>query len=57
MSLFQCRTSPADLNLIGGSKQSRTLFKNRDMMSYDSAFIIDQSPSGLFESRTDLKRP
>ncbi|MEA4976999.1 MAG: type II CRISPR RNA-guided endonuclease Cas9 [Methanomassiliicoccaceae archaeon] len=55
LSIFQCNSNKADLREIGGGKNVGALVLNNNVLKYRSFFMINQSPSGLFETRTDLK--
>ena len=44
----------ADVSLIGGKKQSGTLYINKEVTSYKECELIYQSPAGLYERKVDL---
>ena len=53
--LFACKPSmTADLSLIGGSKKAGNMAFPKSLGNVDSAFLINQSVTGLFEQKTDL---
>ena len=55
LKIFQCNSIGADIHEIGGGNNVGRLSINKDLSNFDSFFMINQSPSGLFETRTDLK--
>jgi CRISPR-associated endonuclease Csn1 len=55
LKIFQCNSIGADIHEIGGGYNVGRLSISKDLSKYDSFFMINQSPSGLFENRTDLK--
>lgn len=54
LHLFQCKSLTSDLRLIGGSKEAGRTLINKKISSYDSAKLIHQSPTGIFEQEKDL---
>jgi CRISPR-associated endonuclease Csn1 len=55
LKIFQCNSIGADIHEIGGGNNVGRLSINKDLSYVDSFSMINQSPSGLFETSTDLK--
>lgn len=56
LHLFQCNSVAADLSLIGGPSTAGTVKLSNEICKYDKAFIIHQSPTGIYEQEIDLKK-
>jgi CRISPR-associated endonuclease Csn1 len=54
LKLFQCNPITADLRLIGGSKSAGSTKINSKISDYETAKLIHQSPTGIFEQEVDL---
>lgn len=54
LHLFQCSNISADLKLIGGAKNAGKILISKNISSYKSVKLINQSPTGIFESEIDL---
>ena len=54
MRIFQCKIIGADLSKIGGSKSAGVIYLSNDITKAKQAKLINQSPTGLFESEIDL---
>lgn len=54
MGLFSTNNSEANLKLIGGGESSGSIRISRDISKQQSALLIHQSPTGLFETKVDL---
>ncbi len=54
LKLFACKPLTADLTLIGGSKNAGRVKSGKKISSKESVFLINQSPTGLFETKVDL---
>lgn len=55
LHLFQCNRTSSDLTFIGGSKQAGNIMLGKDITHAEKLFIVNQSPTGIFEQVTDLK--
>ena len=44
----------SDLSYIGGAKSSGELRNNKNISNNERVFVIDQSPTGIFEKKEDL---
>jgi CRISPR-associated endonuclease Csn1 len=53
---FQCNPVYVNLKKIGGPGTTGVIKKSNDISKFESIKIINQSPSGLFESDTDLMK-
>ena len=53
---FQCAPTKMNLELIGESSQTGMIRAVKRVSSLDSIKLINQSPSGLFETEIDLKK-
>ncbi len=56
LHLFQCNSSLANLKMIGGGGKAGTLVMNNNITKLDNIAIINQSPTGFYEHRIDLKK-
>lgn len=56
LHLFQCQSGAADLKLIGGPGSAGILVLNYNISKVDSAIIINQSITGIYEKKIDLKK-
>ena len=54
LCLFTCKPISADLKLVGGSANSGVINKNKKISSENSAYMINQSVTGLYEQVIDL---
>lgn len=54
MNLFACNRATANLKLLGLAGRAGTITTNRAISRYDSAELIHQSITGLFEHSQDL---
>lgn len=54
LKLTQCNAGTADLTLIGGPEKTGILRLNKDITKLKNIYIVEQSPTGLFENRKDL---
>ena len=52
--LFRCKTNASDLRLLGGSKNTGMIKRNKIISSYTSVKLKNQSVTGLFEQTVDL---
>ena len=51
---MQCKVFTADLSLLGGSKLAGNMAINKNIGGCTSAYLINQSVTGLFEQKVDL---
>ena len=54
LHMFQCQSGSANLKLIGGPANAGILLMNSNITGCKNIFIINQSPSGIFEKKIDL---
>lgn len=54
LKLFQCKPVTADLKLIGASANTGKVQKNKAISKCDSAKLVSQSVTGLYERTIDL---
>lgn len=54
LHLFECSFVSADLKMIGGSGQAGVFMVGKEISKNDSAYMICQSVTGLFENKIDL---
>lgn len=54
LHLFQCNRINADLTLIGGAKNSGIVLLTKNLSAKNKLYIVNQSPTGLFEQYVDL---
>ncbi|WP_300275942.1 type II CRISPR RNA-guided endonuclease Cas9 [Peptacetobacter sp.] len=52
--IFNTTSEGIDLETIGGSKQTSVLRINKKLSDNDKVFLINQSPTGIFENRINL---
>lgn len=55
LNIFACNAVAADLTLIGGVKSAGKIKISSRLENFKEAKIINQSPTGLFESEVNLK--
>lgn len=55
LHLFECQSSVANLKLIGGTANAGTIKINSNIVKYNQVFIVNQSPTGIYEQEIDLK--
>lgn len=55
LKIFQCNSSGANIKAIDGGETVGRISLNKDIFKAKSFFMINQSPSGLFETKLDLK--
>ncbi len=56
LHLFQCNSSSANLKMIGGGGAAGILVLNNNITKLSNIAIINQSITGFFEQRIDLKK-
>lgn len=56
LALTQCNSSNANLTLICGPSYTGILRINNDVTKQKNIFIVNQSPTGLFEERKDISK-
>ena len=56
LHLFQCQSGAANLSLVGGPGHAGTIKINNNISNVNSIYIINQSPTGIYEQEIDLKR-
>ena len=56
LHLFQCNRIASDLSLIGKAKSAGNLCLNKKLKETDKMVIINQSPTGLFETHIDISK-
>lgn len=56
LHLFQCQSTTANLKLIGGPASAGILVMNSNITDCKKIFIINQSPTGVFEKKIDLQK-
>ena len=54
LKLFKCDRTTANLTLIGGAKTSGVICPMKTVSNCNNAYLINQSVTGLFETRVDL---
>ena len=55
LKLFSCdNNAPADLTILGGSKNTGVLAVNKNTVSKNEVEIVNQSITGLFENRMKI---
>lgn len=54
LKLFKCDRQSSDLSLLGGAAKSGIILCNKSLAKVKSAFIINRSVTGLFETKIDL---
>lgn len=55
LHMFQCRSSAADLKLIGGPGNAGILALSNNVTKCEQISIINQSPTGIYAQEIDLK--
>lgn len=55
LHFFQCNSSSANLKMIGGGSSAGILVMNNNITKLENIAIINQSSTGFFEQRIDLK--
>ncbi len=55
LHLFQCNRVNSDLSLLGGSPNSGIILIQKTVTDKNKECLINQSPTGLFENKIDLK--
>ena len=56
LKAFKCDRQVSDLTIINGKKTSGTITFNKNISNCNTAYLISQSPTGLFEYKKDLLR-
>ena len=56
LHMFQCQSVAANLKLIGGPASAGILVMNSNITDCQNIFIINQSPTGIFEKKIDLQK-
>lgn len=56
LHMFQCQSVNANLSLIGGPANAGSLAINSNITDCKNIFIINQSPTGMFEKKIDLQK-
>lgn len=56
LKTFRCNSQWTDLKMLGRSKDIGKLRRSCDITDCRSAYIINQSPTGLYETKVDLLR-
>lgn len=56
LHIFQCNPLGMNLKMLGGPGNAGRIIINRNITDFDSIILVNQSPSGLFETYTDLKK-
>lgn len=54
LKLTQCAPTNANMSLIGGPNSTGALLLSKDITKLKNIYIINQSPTGLFEERKNL---
>ena len=54
LKLSQCTSASADFKLISGPANTGMLYLSKDISKQKNIYIINQSPTGLFEERKNL---
>lgn len=54
LKLFKCDRTTADLTLIGGAKKAGNIQPMKTVSKCNSAYLINRSVTGLFETRVNL---
>ncbi|MGN0424079.1 MAG: type II CRISPR RNA-guided endonuclease Cas9 [Acetatifactor sp.] len=54
LHLFQCQSGAANLTMIGGAAHAGILVLNNDISTQNSAYIVNQSVTGIFCKSIDL---
>lgn len=56
LNLTQCNSNSSNFSLIGGASSCGILVMSKDISKQKNIYIINQSPTGLFEERKDLNK-
>ena len=56
LHMFQCQSGSANLKLIGGPANAGILIMNGNITGCENIYIINQSPTGIFEKKIDLQK-
>ena len=56
LKLTKCDSTNANLTLIGGPKSAGILTLGKNITKQKNIYIVNQSPTGLFEERKDLTK-
>ena len=54
LSLFTCSAASTNFELLGGGRQAGILKVSKNITDRAQAYIINQSPTGIFEKKVDL---
>lgn len=54
LKVFKCDRQTANLLELSGTKNAGVILKNKKLTNLKSAYLIYQSPTGLYEYKTDL---
>src|SRR5699024_10518733 len=54
LKAFKTNRMTSDVRYIGGAKNSGLLNNNKNISNNEKVFVIDQSPTGIFEKKEDL---
>lgn len=55
LKFFRCDMQHPDLKSIGGPGTAGVIMKNKEITAWQSAYLLHQSPAGLYRRRVDLK--
>ena len=54
LNALRCNTVLTDLKSIEGKAKTGAIFKSKNLSNFNSAYLINQSPTGLYEKKIDL---
>ena len=54
--MFQSNSIASNLKLIGGPEKAGIIVLNNNITKCKQIFIINQSPTGIYEQEIDLKK-
>lgn len=54
LKAFKCDRQLSDLSELCGKKSAGTILINKNITKLDSAYVINQSPAGMYEYKVDL---
>lgn len=54
LKFFKCDRQLSDLSMINGKKKMGVIKFNKNISKLDSAYVINQSPTGLYEEKINL---
>lgn len=54
LKIFRCDRQLANLSDLHGNKSAGNVYFNKNLSSLQTAYLIHQSPTGLYECKTDL---